>query len=128
MKWLYIKPWIRVTPYLMGICLAIWYYNYKQVKAHKTKIQKNPDLYVKSPPSIGFGYKLFQVVDQSSYLKWVFLLVGFGCTFFGVFGNYDFNKSQGQAWSRTGKAFYSALDRPVFIGGLALVLIPMFVG
>ena len=129
MKWLYIKPWIRITPYLMGICLAIWYYNYKQVKAYKTRIEKNPDLAPsETPPSSGFGYKLFNRVEESRYLKWVFLVVGFGLTFYGVFGNYDYNKNLGQAWSRTGKAFYTALDRGVFIGGLILVLIPMFVG
>ena len=27
----YITPWVRITPYLMGITVAIWYYNYTEV-------------------------------------------------------------------------------------------------
>ena len=61
MKWLYIVPWVRVTPYLMGICLAIWYYNYNQVKDWKAKLEKNPASLLK-PPSKGFGYKLFHLI------------------------------------------------------------------
>lgn len=128
MKWMYIVPWVRITPYLMGICLAIWYYNYKQIKDHNAKLKKNPDLKMIKPPETGFGFKLFNFVENSAWMKWVLLLVGFGFTFYAVYGNYDFNKNLGQNWSKTGKAFYSGLDRFIFIAGLIMVLIPMFVG
>ena len=55
-------------------------------------------------------------------------MVGFGLTFYAVFGNYGYNKNLGNAWTRTGQAFYSALDRAIFISGLIMILIPMFVG
>lgn len=29
MKIFYIKPWIRITPYLVGLALAMMYENYK---------------------------------------------------------------------------------------------------
>ena len=127
MKHIYMVPWVRVTPYLMGICMAIWFYNYKQVQDFKAKIDMNPHSNLKQP-SLGFGFKLFTFIEQSFCATWAFFIIGIGFTFYAVFGNYDYNKNLGNAWTRTGQAFYTTFDRTIFTSGVMLILIPMFAG
>ncbi len=99
----------------MGITLAFWYYEYKNYEKYEKNAQQPVgDL----PPPRTFGVALFKRIKSSTSLTWLCLLVGFGLTFYAVFGNYDFNKNYGQVWSQTGKSFYTCLDRGIFIAGL----------
>ena len=57
------------------------------------------------------------------------MLVGFVLTFLCVFLIYWPTKSKNlNYWSKGARSLYNALQRPVFVTGLALVLIPLLAG
>ena len=117
-KFLYFKPWARLGAYQVGIIFGFLYYEY--VKGEKPEGNKDR-----------IGYKFFKSVQISSVIRWIYYIVGMIFILWAVFivtpDTRRFltgTRYYGVAFS----AIYNTICRPVYVTGLALILMGPIVG
>jgi len=114
---LYFKPWARFGSYQVGMIFGYMYYEY--VKGNTPEGKKST-----------IGYKFFKSVQISKGLRWFFYVLGIGIMLVMVFIVTPDNRRflRGRYWGNTFAAIYSSLCRPLYVTGLALVLMGPIVG
>ena len=119
-KYYYERPWVRITPYLVGILFGILYFEYRQ----EVKKAKDDTNYYRGTCI----YRMFTIAKHHTLMTWIYLLVGFGLTFLCVYVDYSYQRDLATGWSLTSRCIYNMLVRGLFVWGLCMVLIPMLVG
>lgn len=105
MRVFYIKPWIRITPYLVGLALAMMYENYKDGVKYDKQVEdwkklhpgnqnmdEIDDLRRIRKVHKGFGYHFFMMTKKSTGYAWLYLVSGFAITFIMVYVPFDVNQ------------------------------------
>ena len=122
MIYFYQRPWVRATPYFVGILFGILYFEYKK-ELKQAKSLGNDEGYRGS-----CIYRMFNIATNSTFMTWAYALVGFGITFLCVFVDYSYQKNLTTGWTLTERSIYNMLVRGGFVWGICMVLIPILAG
>ncbi|CAD8208487.1 unnamed protein product [Paramecium octaurelia] len=104
----YFKPWIRISPYLIGILFGFFYCNYIS----------------------GQNQKLVQVAQQikdSVVIRTLFYVFGIGLTQTIIWIIVPLQKDM-NAWPSQAQYFYQAFNRVFFVIGVGLCITPALLG
>ena len=117
----YIRPWMRINTYLVGIVCAWIYMAFKE--GEKAEKEGEPKGGFMHPPTFRKLAFLLRGSPLSRYLLYFF---GFALTFLAVFTIYPFLHIP--ITSNAPNALYIFLFRPLFVIGLMMVLFPVLLG
>ncbi|CAD8115428.1 unnamed protein product [Paramecium sonneborni] len=104
----YYKPWVRISPYLIGILFGFFYRNY--INGQNKKI-----------------VDLAQKIKDSVIIRTLFYVIGIGLTQTIIWIIVPLQKDM-NAWSQQAQYFYQAFNRVFFVLGVGLCITPALLG
>mmetsp|Transcript_12855 Transcript_12855/g.14704 ORF Transcript_12855/g.14704 Transcript_12855/m.14704 type:complete len:216 (+) Transcript_12855:950-1597(+) len=117
-KYLYFKPWIRISAYQVGIIFGLWYYEWMNRK--KCSFFRNT-----------IGTVIFEKVQNSRVVRYALYLTGFVIINFLIFIQHlEFRNIGGESryFSQFISNLFNAFSRPLFVGSLGMIMMGPLVG
>lgn len=118
---LYIKPWSRCPPYLLGLILGIEYFKFYK---YNSQLAKDPNFSGHHDIPLLLKYKKF--VEANRWVRYFMSWLGVGLILFLLF--IPRTLQVGGTWSQTGHSFYLSFSKLAFTIGVAMLLLPATVG
>lgn len=112
---LYMKPWGRCTPYLMGLILGIFYMEHRIAKKNKDSLHGNL--------IIGKMERWFSERKARLAVEWI----GIGLMSFVAFIP-RCQQTGDCRWSQTMHSLYWGLSKPIFLLGMTMTILPSMLG
>lgn len=114
--YIYIKPWIRCPPYLLGLVLGLLHMEYLEVKK---KLKENPE---DSVAQKNFFVRLKKQMEEKRWMVWVSFILAVFLMLLTIC--LPHNLQVGNTWPEWAHGVYLSFEKLSFTFGIYLLIIP----
>lgn len=124
---LYVKPWSRCPPYLIGLIMGIQYFEFfKYNNEHKKAVESGEEEDFVNNARKPLLIKVKLVLEAKAWLRYIMYIGSLAIVLFLVF--IPRTRQLGHEWTQTEHSLYLSLSKLVFTLAVAILLLPATVG